>query len=160
MDQKIEVKSLLDQLSEVKALSETPDKPETKLEKEKVEDFVIQQSARLIKETNDLILSMKDYIAHSPESKEILAISELIKASTGAIDTLNKINLAEKKNQTSKEIKTMDIESKKQLKENFTNENKITFTREEILKRLMESSITIESVTVESKKQEERPKLV
>jgi len=159
MDQKIEVKNLLEQLNEVKALSETPAKTDTKLEKDKVEDFVIQQSARLIKETNELILSMKDYIAHSPESKEILAISELIKASTSAIDTLNKINLAEKKNQSSKEIKAMDIESKKQLKEATGNENKITFTREEILKRLMESSVTIESVTVDAKKPEERPKL-
>jgi len=159
MDQKIEVKNLLEQLNEVKALSETPAKTDTKLEKDKVEDFVIQQSARLIKETNELILSMKDYIAHSPESKEILAISELIKASTSAIDTLNKINLAEKKNQSAKEIKAMDIESKKQLKEATGNENKITFTREEILKRLMESSVTIESVTVDAKKPEERPKL-
>lgn len=159
MDNKIEVKSLLDQLNEVKALSESPVRVDSKLEKENVEDFVIQQSARLIKETNDLILSMKDYIAHSPESKEILAISELIKASTSAIDTLNKINLAEKKNQSAKQLKEMDIESKKQLKESTVSENKITFTREEILKRLMESSLTIESVTVDAKKSEERPKL-
>ena len=153
MDNKVEVKNLLDQLKDVQALSESPRAPETKLEKEQVEDFVIQQSSRLIKETNELILSMKDYIAHSPESKEILAISELIKASTAAIDTLNKINLAEKKDKTAKEIKLLDIASKKELK-NTENENRVTFTREEILKQLMQSSIGIESVTKEAKKPE------
>jgi predicted RNA-binding protein with RPS1 domain len=101
---------------------------------------------------------MKDYIAHSPESKEILAISELIKASTAAIDTLNKINLSEKKNQNAKEIKKMDIESKKELK-NTENESRMTFTREEILKQLMQSSVSIESVTVDAKKSEPYPKL-
>lgn len=158
MDQKVEVKNLLDQLKDVQALSETPRQPEIKLEKDQVEDFVIQQSSRLIKETNELILSMKDYIAHSPESKEILAISELIKASTAAIDTLNKINLNEKKNQNAKEMKKMDIESKKELK-NTENETRITFTREEILKQLMQSSVSIESVTVDAKKLEPYPKL-
>lgn len=153
MDQKVEVKNLLDQLKDVQALSQTPQVAQSKLEKNEVEDFVIQQSARLIKETNELILSMKDYIAHSPESKEILAISELIKASTGAIDTLNKINLAEKKDKTVKEIKLMDIASKKELK-STENENRITFTREEILKQLMQSSVGIESVTLEAKKSE------
>jgi hypothetical protein len=151
MDQKVEVKNLLDQLKDVQALSVVERQPEKKLEKEKVEDFVIQQSARLIQETNDLILSMKDYIAHSPESKEILALSELIKASTSAIDTLNKINLSEKKNETAKQLKIMDIESKRQLKDK-ADENRITFTREEILKRLMESSLSIESVTLDAKK--------
>lgn len=153
MDQKVEVKNLLNQLKEVQALSVVKAEPEEKLEKEKVEDFVIQQSARLIKETNELILSMKDYIAHSPESKEILALSELIKASTAAIDTLNKINLSEKKNEMARQIKLLDIESKKQLKDQ-KDENRVTFTREEILKKLMESSINIESVTLETKKPE------
>jgi len=151
MDQKVEVKNLLDQLKEVQALSETPRSPETKINKDEIEDFVIQQSSRLIKETNELILSMKDYIAHSPESKEILAISELIKASTAAIDTLNKINLAEKKDKTAKEIKLLDIASKKELK-TTNDENRVTFTREEILKQLMQSSVGIESVTVDAKK--------
>jgi len=158
MDQKIEVKNLLDQLSEIQALQRPEAAAEQKLDKEQVEDFVIQQSSKLIRETNDLILSMKDYIAHSPESKEILALSELIKASTAAIDTLNKINLSEKKNKVAKEMKIMDIESKKELK-TTENQNRVTFTREEILKKLMESSISIEAVTVEAKKSDERPKL-
>lgn len=153
MDQKIEVKTLLDQLSEVQALAKPPSSPEIKLEKHEVENFVIQQSARLIRDTNDLIVSMKDYISHSPESKEVIALSELVKASTLAIDTLNKINLAEKKNQTSKEIKMLDIESKRELK-GSESESKITFTREEILKKLMDSSVAIESVTLDAKKLE------
>jgi len=158
MDQKIEVKGLLDQLSEIQALQKTEAVEEKRLDKEQVEDFVIQQSSKLIRETNDLILSMKDYIAHSPESKEILALSELIKASTAAIDTLNKINLSEKKNKAAKEIKIMDIESKKELK-TTENQNRITFTREEILKKLMESSISIEAVTMDAKKSDAHPKL-
>lgn len=158
MEQKIEVKGLLDQLSEIQALQRPETVTEQKLDKEQVEDFVIQQSSKLIRETNDLILSMKDYIAHSPESKEILALSELIKASTAAIDTLNKINLSEKKNKAAKEIKAMDIESKKELKTS-ENQNRVTFTREEILKKLMESSISIEAVTLDSKKSGEHPKL-
>lgn len=158
MDQKIEVKSLLEQIQEVQALQPHQTVNENPIKKDEIEDFVIQQSARLIKETNDLILSMKDYIAHSPESKEILALSELIKASTTAIDTLNKINLSEKKNKTAKELKIMDIESKKELK-NSENENRMTFTREEILKKLMESSVSIEAVTLNAKKLDEHPKL-
>ncbi len=43
MDQKIEVKTLLDQLSEVQALAKPPSSPEIKLEKHEVENFVIQQ---------------------------------------------------------------------------------------------------------------------
>ena len=149
MDQKIEVKSLLDQLHEVQALASPAVVEDKKLKKEEVEEFVIQQSARLIRETNNLILAMKDYISHSPESKEIVAFSELVKASTSAIDTLNKINLADQKNKTAKEIKIMDIESKKELK-NTESEHRVTFTREDILKKLMESSVSIESVTIDS----------
>ena len=73
----------------------------------------------------------------------------MVKASTSAIDTLNKINLAEQKNKTAKEIKIMDIESKKELK-NTESEHRVTFTREDILKKLMESSVSIESVTIDS----------
>ena len=71
-----------------RAVQERPE-----LEKEEIENFVIQNSAKLIQDSLELIDNMKEVVHHMPEAENMSALSELVKASTGAIDTLNKISL-------------------------------------------------------------------
>ena len=85
------------------------------LAKEDVEDFIIQKSSKLIQESLELIDNMKEVVHHMPEAENVSSLAELIKASTGAIDTLNKLVVQDKKSNTTIKAKELDIESKKQL---------------------------------------------
>ena len=58
---------------------------------------------------------IKDYVSAAPDSRDLEALSKLIGASAAAIETLNKIQIADEKNKTQIGIKAMDIEAKKEL---------------------------------------------
>jgi hypothetical protein len=79
----------------------------------------------------------------APDARETESIAELIKASTSAIETLNKILLQQKKSETQIKVKQMDVESRQGLAiaEQHT---KILLSREDIMKKLMEDADTID----------------
>ena len=114
-----------------RAVQDRPD-----LEKEEIENFVIQNSAKLIQDSLELIDNMKEVVHHMPEAENMSALSELVKASTGAIDTLNKIVLQDKKSNTTIKAKTMEIESKKELQQSDQT-HALTMSREEIMAKLL-----------------------
>ena len=102
---------------------------------------------------------MKDFVSSAPESRDISSLSELINATASAIETLNKIIVTEKRNETIIKAKTMDIESRKNLAETAHN-TKLLATREEVFKALMAQAVenmnAIETKTqvIEDKKQD------
>ena len=78
------------------------------LSKEDVEEFVINKSSKLIQDSLELIDNMKEVVHHMPEAENISSLAELIKASSGAIETLNKIVIQDKKTNTTIVIVTHD----------------------------------------------------
>lgn len=110
-------------------------KTETTIDKEALEEFIIQNSGSLIAKSLDIIDDVKDYISSAPEARDVAAFAELLKAASSSIDTLNKVYVSIEKNKTSKELKQMDVESR----EKINAEQNVTYllSRKEIMKELM-----------------------
>lgn len=106
------------------------------LEKEEVEQFIIDQSAKLIKDSMEMIENMKEVVFHVPDADNVSSLAELVKASTGAIETLNKLITQDKKSKTQLQVKQLDIQSKQMLQNN-EQEHRLKLSREEVLKQLI-----------------------
>ena len=121
-----------------RAVTEHPE-----LSKEDVEEFVINKSSKLIQDSLELIDNMKEVVHHMPEAENISSLAELVKASSGAIETLNKIVIQDKKTNTTITSKKMDIESRKEL-QTSDQSHALTLSREEIMARLINDKSIID----------------
>lgn len=139
-----EVKTLVDQLREGNQLAKSIEKQDFSLDKADLEQFILNNTGRLINDSMNTIDNIKQYIISAPEPEDVHSLAELYKASTGAIETLNKILLQQQKSETQVAIKTMDIQSKQALAEN-KDKDKLTFTRDEIFDKLIQSGDVIEA---------------
>jgi hypothetical protein len=133
------VGDLLTQLSDANKQAEKAKKTSDPLTKENMEKFVIEKAGRLVEESLDVMTNVKDYISSAPESKDVGSLSELIAATATAIETLNKIIVTDKRNDTVIKAKEMDIASRKELK-TADNTNKLMITREQVFKMLIDSA--------------------
>ena len=88
-----EIKSLIDQLKESNKLAKTVDKQPFSLNKEDLESFILNNTGKLIQDSMETIDNIKQYIISAPEPEDVHSLAELYKASTGAIEALNKILL-------------------------------------------------------------------
>jgi len=118
------------------------------IKKEDLEEFVIKQSSKLIQDSLEMIDNMKEVVHHLPEAENMSALSELVKASTGALDTLNKIVLQDKKSDTTIKAKKMDIDSRKEL-QTSDQHHALTMSREEIMAKLLSDSKNVINVDAE-----------
>tara|TARA_R110002167_G_scaffold44372_1_gene133528 strand:+ start:218 stop:685 length:468 start_codon:yes stop_codon:yes gene_type:complete len=146
-DRENTVKTLVDQLREGNTLAKKVQKEDFNLEPGDLEQFILNNSGRLIQDSMDTIDNIKQFIISAPEPEDVHSLAELYKASTGALETLNKIFLQQKKAETTIKVKTMDIESKSQLAD--IKQDKLTFTREEIFDQLLNSGKVIEAEVTE-----------
>lgn len=138
-----DIKSLVDQLKESSKLAKNIDKPEFVLNKEDLEQFILNNTGKLINDSMETIDNIKEYIISAPEPEDVHSLAELYKASTGAIEALNKVLLQQQKSSTQIAVKTMDIQSKQALAES-KDKDKITFTRDEIFDQLIKRGEVIE----------------
>jgi hypothetical protein len=129
----------------------TPVNPETPIEApvvakssevdisdENVGDFVLQNAAQLVKSGVDTIESLKDSVLNAVEADEIAALSEVMRATNSSIDTLNKINIQNKKEKAAKDLKQMDIDNQKNLPAGTSgNVNVLVATRSEIMDKIL-----------------------
>ena len=130
-----DINSLVDQLKQSTKLAKQAPKETFNLEKKDLEQFILNNTGKLIKDSMDTIDSIKDFIVSAPEPEDVHSLAELYKASTSAIEALNKILLQQQKSETQVAIKTMDIQSKAAMLEQKSE--KISFTREEIMDKLV-----------------------
>lgn len=137
-----DIHSLLDQLKQGTKLAKEVDKPKFELHKEDLEQFILNNTGRLISDSMETIDSIKEFIISAPEPEDVHSLAELYKASTGAIEALNKILLQQQKSQTQITVKTMDIQSKAALVDQKSD--KISFTREEIMDKLVNDGSVLE----------------
>ena len=130
------VNDIISQLKQNNKVSRAPI-DESVLDKEDLEDFLIQNSGKLIKKSLSIVDNVNDYISSAPENRDVAALAELIKASSSAIETLNKLHVAKERNETQIEVKKIDVESKERL--NIAdNQTKVLLSRDDIMKALIE----------------------
>ena len=119
------------------------------LDKADLEQFILNNTGKLIKDSMDTIDDIKQYIISAPEPDDVHSLAELYKASTSAIESLNKILIQQQKSATQITVKKMDIDSKQALLQNKRDDNSVTFTRDEIFKKLVDNGNIIETTPAE-----------
>ena len=130
------VNDIISQLKQNNKAAKTPVE-ESVLDKEDLEDFLIQNSGKLIKKSLSIVDNVNDYISSAPENRDVAALAELIKASSSAIETLNKLHTAKERNETQLEVKRIDVDSKERI--NIAdNQTQILLSRDDIMKALVE----------------------
>lgn len=127
------VNDILSQLKQSNTISRI--EPENDLDKERLEEFIIKNSGRLITKTLNIVDDVQTYISSAPEAKDVTALAELLKAASASMEALNKVYTSIEKNKTSKEIKQMDIDSR----EKINTQDNATFllSRKEIMQELI-----------------------
>jgi len=136
------VGDLLNQLEESNKKVKEVEKEKEPLKKEDLEKFVISKAGELVEQSVSMVNNVKEYVFNSPESKDVSSLSELIAATATAIETLNKLLVNDKKNQTLKDVKQMDVDMRKQLKSEETGQ-KMLATREQMFKMLLDNAKAI-----------------
>lgn len=130
------VSDIISQLKQNNKVARAPVE-ESFLDKENLEDFLILNSGKLIKKSLSIVDNVNDYISSAPENRDVAALAELIKASSSAIETLNKLHVAKERNETQLEVKKIDVESKERM--NIAdNQAKILLSREDVISALVE----------------------
>jgi hypothetical protein len=108
---------------------------------ENLEQFVINSASKLVKDSLDLIAGASGDALASGDPEAIEAAAALIKSSSSAVETLNRLLIANNRNKSAKEIKKLDIESKLQMN-NEDNQTKLIMSREEVFKFIMDQDDT------------------
>jgi hypothetical protein len=125
-----------DIIAQLKGTTALAKKEETEdLDKDKLEEFIIKNSGKLITKTLGIVDDVQTYISSAPEAKDVTALAELLKAAASSIEALNKVYTSIEKNKTVKEIKQMDIESKEKI--NTQDNTAFLLSRKEIMQELI-----------------------
>ena len=136
-DQDDSVNSIINQLKAVPSvLSNVHNTDQDDLTKDNLEDFIIRHTGNLVKQAAESVTLVKDYVETAPNSEDVTSLAELIKATSTAIESLNKILIADKKSQTSLKIQEMNIASRQQQFDTAVG-MKLMLTREELMKQLL-----------------------
>ena len=141
----LEIDNLLDQLKDNTSFVKKVEKKKEKfnLDKDELEQFILNSSGKLINDSLHVIDDMREFVEAAPDAETITSLAALMKASTDAIDTLNKVLIQDKKSATQVGVKQMDIEAKKALAEESSSKVN-TLTREEVFKKLLEDAKVID----------------
>ena len=130
-----EVDDIISQIKNQSKAINKPEVPKEPLEKDKMEDFIIQNAASIVQDAVKMVEDVKSTISATAEPDLINSMSSLLRATTSAIDSLTKLKIAEDKNKNQKEIAQMAIEGK--VKEGEEKKGFLV-SREEVVKALME----------------------
>ena len=142
--------SLDDLISQLKVSASDSKKASSEqynLPKDKLEEFVLNSTGKLVTQGLEIVEGVKDYVMNNPESREVLALSDALKAVASALTVVKDIHITQMKKETAKEIKTMEIESRKTLKDDDRKE-RLLMSRDEIFKKIMEEAKTIEAEAI------------
>jgi len=131
-------------ISQIKNQGKTLKKVEREkpnLQKEDLEKFVIDNASLIIDDSIEMIQALKIDVIAGADPKMVESISELLKATTSAIESLSKLKLSDDKIKAQKEIKQMDIDSK-EIGGNIENSSQggVFISREELLSKLLNHS--------------------
>jgi hypothetical protein len=112
---------------------------------ENVNDYILDRGSKLVEDSLEAVKRLKDRITAAHDPDELAALSQLIRATTGALGTLTAISIQNKKDKVSKENT-----STKQLATKTVNNTVLIGTREEAMKKFLEVTKDMQSADVES----------
>ena len=142
------VNSILHQLKDTTTLAKKVEKVPDQVNKEALENFVIQYASRLIENATESVEYIKDSVQAAPTSNDVISLAELIKSTSSALEVLNRIVVNNKKTEAAINIKRMDVESKREELDVKVNAGLIA-SREEIMNNLFKKAKDIEATIIE-----------
>jgi len=148
------VSSLINQLKDASLVTKhvsSTEPDQINIPKEELEQFVINNAGKLIVESFDIMANYKDMITTAPNSEDVSAYADLIKAATNTLESLNKIVVQDKRSNTSIGLKKMDLDSKKEVIAYKSEQQLLTASREEIFKKLMDDAEVTKVIDVNEK---------
>lgn len=110
-----------------------------------LQEFVLKNSAKLAELSIKSVQDLQKVTVATGDPEQMASLASLITAGAGAIETINKIHLQNKKSESAKEVKKLEIEGKKEIQKlkndgylNLPqgNTNVLVATREEIIAQL------------------------
>lgn len=143
-DKEFNLDDLIDQLKVSASESKKASSADYDLPKEKLEEFVLNSTGKLVTQGLEIVEGVKDYVMNNPESREVVALSEALKAVASALTVVKDIHITQMKRESVKEIKTMEIESRKILKDDDRKE-RLLLSRDEVFKKIMDEAKCIEA---------------
>ena len=129
-----DVDSIIFQIKNQKSLK-VVEKEKPELKKEDIELFVLENASAIVLDSVEMVQSLKLDVMAGGDAKMVEAMSELVKATTAAIESLSKIKLADDKLKGQKELKQMEIDSKSESAVDGGSSG-LFISREELLKHL------------------------
>jgi hypothetical protein len=146
---KIDINDLTDSLQKsfntIKEADKERKSSDDELKKENLEDFILKYAGRLVKDGVDLVEDLKTTFTQSLDPREIESLAETFKGVTGALNILKDLQVSKEKSSTSKQLKVMEIEAKKERMEQQKDTNVLKFNRDELFKKLIEDSNVIDA---------------
>jgi lipoate synthase len=130
-----EVDDIISQIKNQSKILKRTENVHPDLKKEDLENFVITNAGKIVNHSLEMVESLKTEVLAGADSKLIESVSELVKATTSAIDSLSKLKLSEDKIKAQKEITQMNINAK--VIKDEEQAKGIMLSREEIIKALM-----------------------
>lgn len=144
-EKEFSVNDLIEQLKiSTNTSKELAQKSDFELPQEKLESFVLNSTGKLVTQGLEIVEGVKDYVMNNPESREVEALSEALKAVSSALSVIKDIHITQIKRNTAKELKIMEIESKKMLKED-DKKDRLLLSRDEVFKKILEEAKVIEA---------------
>lgn len=108
--------------------------PVMTLKDEDLDQFIRDNAGQLIVDSLNYVRELKTAMGTNCSPKEIESIAEMIKATSAAIESLNKMSITRQKINSQEKLKIMDNQQKLENKDN----DKITFSRDYVFNKLME----------------------
>ena len=129
--------------------NDTATEPVTRIEAPKtdaeLQEFVLKHSAELAALSIKSVQELQKVTVATGDPEQMASLASLITAGAGAIETINKIHLQNKKAESNKDLKKLEIEGKKEIQRlkndgylNLPagNTNILVATREEMIAQL------------------------
>jgi Mg2+ and Co2+ transporter CorA len=120
-------------------------KENTENHSEDLEEFILKNSKELVVSGIDAINEIKQTVLLNPQSDEVESLAEIFKGVSTVMNILKDIQITKMKSKSTKEMKQMDIESKKQLEEIDNSPKGLRMTRDEIFKMLKDSGDIVDA---------------
>lgn len=134
---------------------------------QEIQEFILKNSAQLATLSIKSVQELQKVTVATGDPEQMAGLASLITAGAGAIETINKIHIQNKKAEAAKDVKKLEIEGKKEIQklknDGYLNlpqngTNILIATREEIIKELTgkaknkatESSLTDGSIDVQA----------
>jgi hypothetical protein len=130
------VNSIIEQLKQVPKVVSVAQEQTDELTKENLEQFILKHTGNLVKQATESVALVKDYVETAPNAEDVTALAELIRATSTAVEILNKTLISDKRNQTVVHVKELEIKSRQEQFDTAVGV-KLMLTREELMKQLM-----------------------